>query len=228
MYSVDKYLTEQKNEIRSRLSSAPILSKKQLIDNCQVGDIFLSDASTKEKLDSDPFLKKWDGFIRFYQNTPFPSSKLIINKDRIIGYGVPVKNENSYLTFNVNNIKDVVPKYQRACLLRFNGKLSKQQINGIVSESVKRLNSSYNTTEPLLSGWNRLVGENFLNSGSDFSKMSESQLRSYSGPLICSSIIALVYKINNVALDLPYKNIYNIWPNDFIESSSFDIVGYYE
>jgi len=195
-------------KIRSALKGTPIVTKKEFLEQIRPCDILVT--FTPKKSLQSTFIQVKAKFMTLFQASPFTSSKLALNRKVIAGYDVDPTADNYLQTYSLHNF--INRWIQEAMLIRVPD-LTPGQKKKIQNYLRSRMGLSYNSDQVLKSAWKRFYKKILpIFKDKDPSPTLLTQLRE---PLFCSNIIAVAYKA--AGYKRPFgKNIYDIWPRDFI------------
>jgi len=195
-------------KIRKVLKETPLVTKKEFLDQIQPCDILVT--FTPKKTLQSSFVQIKARFMSMFQGSPYTSSKLALNNKIIAGYDVDPTVGNYLQTYSLHNF--INRWIQEAMLIRVPNTTDSQKAK-IKSYFQKRMGLDYNTDQVMKSVWKRFYRKilPFFKDRTPDPKLL-AQIRE---PLFCSNIIAVAYKA--AGYKRPFgKNIYDIWPRDFI------------
>lgn len=207
------------HEVKGILSNVPYVSKSQLINQLEEGDILITrpyDTSTNN------FSPKvfFSNMISWFQKSTFSSSKMYIGDGYVAGYGaVPGIPVNGIVKFPVSTFIDT---QQRVLLIRPKNYTQGQRDRAVLYMK-QRLGLPYDKSMILKSAWNRFIKKN-----PKILEISDvEELEKIRTPLICSSVLflALIYSGNNAKVS---NNVLEVWPVDFVVSEDMEKICMYE
>jgi hypothetical protein len=199
--------------VKKQLKATPIVSKKELLDTAESGDILIT-FTPKRKISKSTFTNIKAKLMTLAQGSPFTSSKLVFNDNTIAGYDAAPRTGVNVLQHS--NIDNFVNRWiQEAMLIRPIGR-TEAHVKGVQSYFRKRFGLDYNKDQVMKSSWKRLFKKllPFLRKETELTPKQLGEIRE---PLFCSNIIAVAYKAAGYRKPLS-KVLYDTWPRDFIIS----------
>lgn len=199
--------------VKRYLKETPKVSKRELLDTVEPGDILVT-FTPKRKILKSTFTNFKAKLMTLFQASPYTSSKLVYTKKIIAGYdAAPITGLNILQSSNIDNF--VNRWIQEAMLIRPIGKTD-AQVKGVQSYFKRRFGLAYNKDQVMRSAWKRFYKKIFPFLRKE-TKLTPKQLGELTEPLFCSNIIAVAYRA--AGYRKPFgKVIYDTWPRDFIVS----------
>jgi len=188
--------------INTIMDDVPVVSRPEFIKQSKPGDIMVS------------YLKDaglFSNFLAKAQGSPYTSSKLIMSKKQVIGYGVTGPDSKNATQVGIDNFAAVLDRMDRACLIRIKDSTKEKQ-KKVIHYIYLRLGMDYDTIGLLKSAWDRFVSRKFI---PFFSKLSKANVEDYKEPLICSTIISFACKYAGYKINFSDHEL-DVWPKDFI------------
>jgi hypothetical protein len=193
--------------IKRIISSIPLVTKKHAIELVHPGDILLAYKPKKYMVSISQFT---ENFISTFQQSPYSSSKYIISKDRVIGYGLPDNDGKTLGTMEEWDIKRYFRILQEGCIVRIDKMTDKKAAIGAKYMRDKGQNK-YDFIGLEKAWWNRVVREK----GIHFKIQEQQAINEVTHALTCGSLIALSLKKAG-AYPKFERSVLNVWPKDFL------------
>ena len=114
------------------------------------------------------------------------------------------------MEFDIVDAKWFLSRCESVILLRHKG-MTPVKANNIIRGALDRKNLNYNVFGVIASGINRLFGKNTIGEDNTIGKPN-----SFVTTLICSSIIAWLYKCEGLNLVPKRMNLTDVWPSDIL------------
>ena len=208
-------------QIKDILANTESVDRKEFLarsEPCDIVTLF----TPKRAFGDNPERSKYGTyFMSSFQGSPYTTSKIILSKDTIAGYGLSwlVKGKGAPNDFLAYSWPKYINELYEACLIRVPN-LTPTQKGKIIMYVKKNLNRPYDGVGLLRTAWNRFVKnkvKTLFAKGGQTGDVSEKDLESVREGLICSNIIAIAYRMAGV--DVSFSNsMYDTWPKDFILS----------
>jgi len=210
-----------RSDVRHIIENIPYTTKKKLLDMIQPLDILVVGTPRIPGLNR---FEKVTGSIsstiqKIIQGSEYNSCKIVsLDKQYIYAYGLdPLFGlQHEEKRFSKYPLKDYIRIMRNGCLVRvpnleYDQKLKMQRYLN------SKLGLSYNTSEVVKIGWNKLIKYlPFLKIDIEAPENKEELIKMKDG-LICSTIISMAFIYGaNIKLT---ENPMEVWPNDFISSS---------
>ena len=193
------------------LDNIPKVTRKEFINRAQPCDIIVA-FSPKKSLSSVP-LKFLAKIVATFQGSPYTSSKVVLDKEDVGGYGIKSTKGLGDSKLQIVPIKQAMNDRVESCLIRLPD-LTDGQKKKIISYIRKRKGMLYSSGDLFKTVWNRATNRKALNFMNDRS-MDTKEIKKAFVPLFCSTIISTIFyalkkiKFNN-------SNPYDTWPKDFV------------
>ena len=198
--------------IRNILKETPIVSKKIFYDSCKPCDILLCYTQEHKLLTSMYAQIKAAGMSTF-QGMPYTTSKLVIDKNTVMGYGMEMDGKNKLYKAD---LKKILSNTKAACLIRIPD-LTNDQKKKIVLYFLKRKGLEYSSIDIFKSTWDRFVKRKIFPFYKD-KPVRKDTVSKLLNPLFCSTIISIAYLSAGVKIKFA-PNPYDVWPRDFLISN---------
>lgn len=153
----------------------------------------------------------------FFQGSSFTSIKMVREDGKgVMGYSAVL---NSHGALNENDIKTFAETTGGMCLIRPK-KITDAQRQKAVKWMRAKLKQKlpYSQAEIVKS-----LLAHLLHISKSAVKLDRKEIRKYSDPLICSSIVGLAYEYAGINLKIPYST-FHVWPIDFLMSDQTEKV----
>lgn len=153
----------------------------------------------------------------FFQGSSFTSIKMVREDGKgVMGYSAVL---NSHGALNENDIKTFAETTGGMCLIRPK-KITDAQRQKAVKWMRAKLKQKlpYSQAEIVKS-----LLAHLLHISKSAVKLDRKEIRKYSDPLICSSIVGLAYEYAGINLKIPYST-FHVWPIDFLMSDQMEKV----
>jgi len=172
------------------INEAPKVSKRQFFQLTEPGDIVLASPPKRFlKMKKFPFFTK---LIMVGQGLKTSSSKMIVNEDRIAGYGVVHTTRN----MAIRKLSSWLPDRESAILIRMPSDVTDAQKAKAVDFIMKYNHAEYDKSQIFQSGWKRVLTR-FKSSFLLFAKKSKEPMTNavdyVKDTYICSNIISIAY-----------------------------------
>lgn len=219
---IDNYLYYNINEsaffisskIKNILDNTPKVTKKEFYSRVQTGDIIVG-FSPKSVIKDYPLAKVISKIMASVQGSPYTTSKLVVDKDTAIGYGIrrlDKDEKNRILTYP---IKKLVFDRQELCLIRIKDATNDQKEKA-VDYMLKRIGVEYDGLSLYKTAWDRFFKMRLLFIFNEPAPEDNRVLRHLKTPLICSNIIAVAYRVAGYTRQFNRVKIFRVWPKDFL------------
>jgi hypothetical protein len=196
--------------IKAIHDSAETVGPKEFIRLSQPGDILISSIAGK-LLPTLPRI--FNRSLALAQGGMYTSSKVVGYDNDVVGYGANLKStimSKNKLDIWLNNMRAVL-------LLRKQPQISEKQKFLYMKYMYDRIGTKYGGTKELL---NSLIMRNIDDTQSEKQRKIIVNNLDNNYPLICSAIIYFAMLYANIKVNFD-KDIYSIWPKDFITSPQF-------
>jgi hypothetical protein len=206
--------------VKRVLNNTPKCTRQEMIDKVQPCDILVVYTPRKhlQKSKAKAFRAK---VMTSFQGSPFSSSKLVLDKNTISGYGVKaVKN-----VLTKASLRSYIKHLDEAILIRVPD-LTPEQCAKIQKYFRLRIGMPYAGSQVFMSFWDRLFSRKLKPFFKD-KPIDPKAIEEMKEPLFCSSIIAAAYRAAGHQANFG-KNIYDVWPRDFVTSESTEKICRFE
>ena len=209
------------SDIEKVLEGTPMVSKpKELLEYFKPGDLLFI-RTTEKRLKNMGILAQYVTLpmALLLQRSLYNSVKLVLDDNQVIGYGIS-NSVNGVLDameknkFQVRKLSALVSELGTALVMR-HVKMTPAKFKNVKREAMKRKNIPYNLKDLSLATNYHLLG---LRSSS--AEVPEDKLKEYTEPMVCSSIIALIFKLAKIPIEVNDIPIKYIWPPDLVLSKS--------
>jgi len=199
--------------VKRIMKQVPLVTKKEFTNAMEPGDIVIA-FSAKKQFVRTKHAKFMAKLMATAQGTPYTSSKLVVDKGHVAGYGIQIidRPEENKITIMPKN--KFVAARPEMMLIRI-PELTDAQKKKTISFVRKRIGLSYNSSDLFKTAWNRLVGRKLLPFLKD-KPMNPEEVNMIQEPLFCSNMITLALISAGFTKKFNGKNPWDTWPRDFI------------
>ncbi len=204
------FLTPSVKKIHNEI---PKVTKKEFIEQIQPADIVV--AFTEKKLIEKYLTVKLSAkFMATLQGSPYTTSKFILDKNTIAGYGVSPRD-----TMTGSKVGTMpIPKYMRwraeCALIRVKG-LTESQRDKAVNYVRSRVGLSYGNSDLYKSVWDRFTKRKLVSFFGD-KKLDVKSTNAIQQPLFCSTLVSTAFLAAGIKKQFNGKHHYDVWPVDFL------------
>lgn len=208
------------SDIETLISKTPVAkNRSEFLKAIQPGDMLIVTSNDKRTKDggvvNQLILLPLNKII---QRSPYNSIKLVLPNNKVIGYAISDTSDKT--SFISRTLDGYVKSLQTAMVIRRKG-ITSDHLKLIVKEAKLREKVDYDTPRALSS-----IFEHWFKSKT---KPEEKQtlfdeLKEKITPMICSSIIALIFKIAKLEITTNVSDIRNTWPGDILLSPDVDTI----
>lgn len=201
--------------VKKIIKDVPTVTHRDFETNMKPGDIVVAFSSKKQfiKTKHAKFAAK---LMATAQGSPYTSSKMVIDNNRVAGYGIKVVDKPEDNKITIMPFKQFLSGRQELMLLRIKD-ITPDQINKAIAFIKKRVGLSYADSDLLKTAWNRFVNRKifpFLKNRS----LEPAEVSLIQEPLFCSNMISLALVSAGYKGKFNGKNPWDVWPRDFILS----------
>jgi len=201
--------------VKKIIKQTPLVTKNEFVNKMIPGDIVVAFSAKKQfiKTKHAKFMAK---LMATAQGTPYTSSKMVIDKNHVAGYGIQIIDKPEENKITVKSLKQFVSARPEMMLLRI-PELTDAHIKKSISFIRKRIGLSYNSSALFKTAWNRLVGRKLIPLMKD-KPLKPDEVNAIQEPLFCSNLITLALISAGFTKRFNNKNTWDTWPRDFIIS----------
>lgn len=199
--------------VKRVVKDVPMVTKKQFRAAMEPADIVLAFSAKKQfiKTKNAKFVAKLMATI---QGSPYTSSKFVVDKNNVAGYGIQIidKPEENRITVMPKN--KFVSARPEMMLIRI-PELTDAQKRKAISFVLARVGLDYSGSDLFKTAWNRLVNRKlrpFLKN----KPLNPEDVSMIQEPLFCSNMITLALNSAGFTKKFNGKNHWDTWPRDFI------------